>query len=183
MAKTLCFRSKFLHWISSTWWRSIASFLWSLTCHCNNSAFALFTNNHRKWGIMGKYQATLASTFLTFLFSPMSSSSIFLSFRLYRDVPQTRHFSNMTSSLWNSMQSFQHVWIFSTSNPNVQTIFLAWYVLRGNTLAFGSKSLKNYNNSFKHLSDQPLLPFICNNVSTTYNLLCSFLHPKINGVS
>jgi hypothetical protein len=61
----------------------------SLTCHYNNSAFALFTNNHRKQGIIGKYHATLAGTLLTFLFSPMSSSSIFLSFRLYHDVPQT----------------------------------------------------------------------------------------------
>jgi hypothetical protein len=61
---------------------------------------------------------------------------------LYHDVPQTRHSSNMASSLQNSMPSFRHAWIFSSSNPNGQTIFLAWYVLQGNTLAFGSKSLK-----------------------------------------
>jgi hypothetical protein len=118
-----------------------------------------------------------------FFILPLSSSVLFLSFRLYRDVPQTQHSSNMASSLQNSMRSFQHAWIFSTSNPNGQTIFLAWYVLRGNTLAFGSKSFKNFNNSLKPLSDQPLLVFICNNVSTTCNLLCSFLHPENNGVS
>jgi hypothetical protein len=56
-------------------------------------------NNRRKRGIMGKYHATLAGTLLTFLFSPISSSSIFLSFCLYHDVPQTRHSSNMASSL------------------------------------------------------------------------------------
>jgi hypothetical protein len=130
---------------------------------------------------MRKYHATLASTLLTFLFSPMSSSSIFLSFHLYHDVPQTQHSSNMASSLQNSMRSFQHALISSISNPNRQTIFLAWYVLRGNTLAFGSKSFKNYKNSLKPLSDEPLLAFICNNVSTTCNLLCSFLHPENNG--
>jgi hypothetical protein len=144
--KSLYFRSKFLHWIPSSGWWNIASFLCSLTCHCNNSAFSLLTNNHCKREIMGKYHVTLASTLLTFLFSPMSSSSIFLSFHLYRDVLQTWYYSNMASSLWNSMQSFRHAWIFSISNPNGQTIFLAWYVLRGNTLAFGSKSFKNYNN-------------------------------------
>jgi hypothetical protein len=132
---------------------------------------------------MGKYHATLAGTLLTFLFSPMSSSLIFLLFHLYHDVSQKRHSSDMTSSLQNSMQSFQHAWIFSTSNPNGQTIFLAWYVLQGNTLAFGSKSFKNYNNLLKPFSDQPLLAFICKNISTTCNLLCSFLHPEKNGVS
>jgi hypothetical protein len=132
---------------------------------------------------MGNYHATLAGTLLTFLFAPMSSSSIFLSFHLYRDVPQTQNSSNMASLLRNSMQSFRHAWIFSTSNPNRQTIFSTWYVLRGNMLAFERKSFKNCNNSLKHLSDQPLLAFICNNVSTTCNLLCSFLHPKNNGVS
>jgi hypothetical protein len=186
--QVMCFVScqspqKFLYWIPSAGWRSIASFFHSLACHCNDSAFALFASNHRKWGIMGKYHATLASTVLTFLFSPMSSSSIFLLFRLYHDVPQTQHYSNMTSSLQNSMQSFWHAWIFSTFNPNGQTIFLAWYVLWDNTLAFGSKSFKNYNNSLKPLSDQPLLAFICNNVSKMCNLLCSFLHPENNGVS
>jgi hypothetical protein len=132
---------------------------------------------------MRKYHATLAGTLLTFLFSPMSCSSIFLSVRLYRDVTQTRHSSNMTSSMQNNMQSFQHAWIFSTSNPNRQTIFLAWYVIRGNTLAFRSKLYKNYNNSLKPLVDQPLLAFIFDNVSTTCNLLCSFLHTENNGVS
>jgi hypothetical protein len=106
--KSLFFRSKFLYWIPSVGWRSIAYFLRSLVCHCNNLAFALFTDNRHKWGIMGKYHATLVGTLLTILFSPMLSSSIFLSFHLYHDVPQTWHSSNMTSSLWNSMQSFWH---------------------------------------------------------------------------
>jgi hypothetical protein len=83
------------------------------------------TITHRKWWIMGKYNVTLAGTLLTFLFSPISSSSIFLSFRLYHDVPETRHSSNMTSLLRNNMQSFQHAWIFSTFNPNGQTFF--WF--------------------------------------------------------
>jgi hypothetical protein len=154
----------------------------SLTCHFNRATFALFMNNCHKWGIMGKNCATFAGTLFTFLFSPMSSSSIFLSFHLYRDVPQTWHSSNMASLLWNSMQSFRHAWIFSISNPNGQIIFLARYMLRGNMLSFGSKSFKNCNNSLKPLSDQPLLAFICTNVTTTCNLLCSFLHPENNGV-
>jgi hypothetical protein len=176
VTKSLCSRSKFLYWIPSAGWQSITSFLRSLTCHCNNSAFALFTNNRRKWGIMGKYHATLAGTLLTFLFSLMSSSSIFLSFRWYHDVPQTQHSSNMASLLWNSMRSFWHVWIFSTSNSNGQIIFLAWYVLRG-------KTFKNCRKSLKLLSDQPLLAFICNNINTMCNLLCYFLHSENNGVS
>jgi hypothetical protein len=115
-----------------------------------------------------------------FLFSPMSSSSIFLSFCLYRDVPQTRHSSKIASSLRNSMQSFRYVWIFSTFNSNGQIIFLGWYMLRGNMLAFGSKSFKNCNNSLKYLSGQPLLSFNCNNVSTTCSLLIFYLSKKLN---
>jgi hypothetical protein len=76
----------------------VLHFLRSLTCNCNNLTFPLFTNNH-KWGIMGKYHATLAGTLLTFLFSSMSSSLIFLSFRLYHDVLQIQYFSNMASSI------------------------------------------------------------------------------------
>jgi hypothetical protein len=68
--KSLCFQSKFLHWIPSVGWWSIASFLRYLVCHCNNSAFALFVNNRRKWGIMEKYHATLAGTLLTFYSPP-----------------------------------------------------------------------------------------------------------------
>jgi hypothetical protein len=131
-----------------------------------------------------KYYATLAGSLLFVLFSPISSPSIFLTFRLCHDDPQTQHSSNMTSSLGNSMKSFCHARIFSTSSPNGQTIFIDWYVLWGNTLSFGSNSLKNYNNSLKPLLDQPLSAFICNNVSEyTQNLLCSFLCPINNDVS
>jgi hypothetical protein len=94
------------------------------------------------------------------------------------NIPPTWHLRYEVSCSHFDMHGF-----FFTSNPNRQIIFLAWYVLRDNMLAFQSKSFKNCNNSLKHLLDQPFVAFICNNVSTTCNLLCSFLRPENNGVS
>jgi hypothetical protein len=116
-----------LHFISKMTKHS--AFLAPSVCHYMNLAFTLLVNNHFKPGIMEKYYATLVGNLLSFLFSPMSSPSIFLTFHLYRDDPQTQHSSNMASSLQNNMHSFQHACIFSTSNPSGQTIFLAWYML------------------------------------------------------
>jgi uncharacterized membrane protein len=117
--------SMFHHYVTSAGCLIIlTSCLCFSLCHCNNSD-SLFANQCFKQKMVGNYQSTfLDPHFLLFLLQFLSSPLSFL--RLNRSSPQIGYFSRSSySGPRYRMQSFFHVWIFSTSKSNGQIICFA----------------------------------------------------------
>jgi hypothetical protein len=125
MANSRFHESMFCHYVASPGCLMIStSCLCFSLCHRNNSD-SLFVNQCVKREMIGKYQNTLLGpSFFPFLLKLSSSSPSFL--WLNHLSPQIGHFSMSSySGPRYRIQSFLHMWIFSTSKPNKQIICFA----------------------------------------------------------
>src|SRR5512142_2441056 len=102
-AKSLCFRSIFLHSIESTGCLSILSFLLSVACQHTNFASLGLAKILLKRSMIGRYHTTFAGPPRSDFFP---SPALF--FRLYREPLQTGQASKSAYCLWYNMQSFGH---------------------------------------------------------------------------
>jgi hypothetical protein len=93
--------------------------------------------------MIGKYRNSfLCPHFLLFLLQFSSSLSYFV--RLNWSSPQIGHFLRSSySDPRYRMQSFLHVWIFSTSKPNRHIICFASKMVSGTALTWGNMSLRS----------------------------------------
>ena len=137
---------------------NILSTLQSSLCHCSNFTGCLFLNKRFKCGIIGAYHITLVGTlFLGFSPSKSLGSSCLI---LYHDAWHTRHTSKFSYSLpWQMMQSLGHACIFWISNPRGQMTYFAFYIMVGNSFAFGSIFFQIVSNYPNPLSDTPFFAF------------------------
>src|SRR5512141_2400208 len=177
-AKSLCFRSIFLHSIESAGCLSIPSFLLSVACQRTNFASFGLAKILLKRSMIGRYHTTFAGPPLFDLFP---SSALF--FRLYRETLQTGQASKSAYCLWYNMQSLGQASILRTSNPSGHRTCFASYVVSGNVFSTGSIAFKIPKRSVKLLSVHPLLAFSFIRSKVTDNLVCFALHPAYRGVS